>query len=83
MVMLERKGMYSVIADPYDKGLIALARGERPDIVELIHKVMDDEAVDDKSLPEEANDGWKLSDYVKTARIILGKSLYSDSWLEL
>jgi 5-methyltetrahydrofolate corrinoid/iron sulfur protein methyltransferase len=83
MVMLERKGMYSVIADPYDKGLIALARGKRPDIVELIHKVMDDEAVDDKSLPEEPNDGWKLSDYVKTTRIILGKSLYSDSWLEI
>jgi len=83
MVMLERKGMYSCIADPYDKGLIALARGKRPDIVELIHKVMDDEAVDDKSLPEEPNDGWKLSDYVKTTRIILGKSLYSDSWLEI
>jgi len=44
---------------------------------------MDDETVDEKSLPEEPNDGWKLSDYVKTARIILGKSLYSDSWLEI
>ncbi|MBW2615397.1 MAG: dihydropteroate synthase, partial [Deltaproteobacteria bacterium] len=75
--------MYSCIADPYDNGLIALARGKRPDIVELIHKVMDDEAVDDKSLAEEPNDGWKLSDYVKTAKIILGKSLYSDSWLEI
>ena len=42
--------------------------------MELIHKVMDDETVDEKSLPEEPNDGWKLSDYVKTARIILGKS---------
>jgi len=83
MVMLERAGMYSCIADPYDKGLITLARGKRPDIVELIHKVMDDEAVDEKSLPEEANDGWTLSDYVKTTRVILGKSLYSDSWLNL
>jgi hypothetical protein len=51
--------------------------------VELIHKVMDDEPVDEKSLPEEANDGWTLSDYVKTTRVILGKSLYSDSWLKL
>ena len=83
MVMLERKGMYSVIADPYDKGLVSIARGERPDIVELIHKVMDGEAIDDSSLPEEPNDVWKLKDYVKTARVILGKSLYSDSWLEL
>ncbi|MBW1703480.1 MAG: hypothetical protein JRJ50_15485 [Deltaproteobacteria bacterium] len=75
--------MYSCIADAYDKGLIALARGERPDIVELIHKVMDGEAVDEKSLPEESNYDWKLADYVKTARVILGRSLYSDSWLEL
>lgn len=83
MVMLERKGMYSVIADAYDDGLVAIARGKRPDIVELIHKVMDGEAVDEKALPEDANDGWKLIDYVKTTKVVLGQSLYSDSWLEL
>lgn len=83
MVMLERTGMYSCIADAYDDGLIAIARGERTDIVDLIHKVMDGEDVDDQSLPDDPNDGWKLIDYVKTARVILGQSLYSDSWLEL
>ncbi|MBW2203352.1 MAG: dihydropteroate synthase, partial [Deltaproteobacteria bacterium] len=83
MVMLDRNGMYSCIADAYDDGLIAIARGERPDIVELIHKVMDGEAVDDKALAGEPNDNWKLIDYVKTAKVILGQSLYSDSWLEL
>lgn len=83
MVMLERKGMYSCIADAYDDGLIAIARGERPDIVELIHKVMDGEAVDEKGLADDPNGDWKLVDYVKTAKVILGQSLYSDSWLEL
>ena len=83
MVMLERKTMYSVIADAYDDGLIALARGERPDIVELIHKVMDGEEIDEKALADDPNDNWKLVDYVKTAKVILGQSLYSDSWLEL
>ena len=83
MVMLKRKTMYSVIADAYDDGLIALARGERPDIVELIHKVMDGEAVDEKALADNPNGEWKLADYVKTAKVILGQSLYSDSWLEL
>ena len=34
MVMLERKGMYSCIADAYDDKLIAIARGKRPDVVE-------------------------------------------------
>jgi len=83
MVMLERKGMYSCIADAYDDGLIAIARGERPDIVELIHKIMDGENVDINSLPENPNHGWKLADYVKTAKVILGHTLFSDSWLEL
>ncbi len=83
MVMLERKGMYSCIADAYDDSLVAVARGKRPDIVELVHKVMDGKNVDDKSLPEDLNHGWKLADYVKTARVILGESLYSDSWLKI
>ena len=77
MVMLERRGMYSCIADAYDDKLVEVARGKRPDVVEAIHKVMDEEAVDMGSLSKE------LQDYVKTARVILGHSLYSDSWLEL
>jgi 5-methyltetrahydrofolate corrinoid/iron sulfur protein methyltransferase len=77
MVMLERKGMYSCIADAYDEKLMAIARGKRPDVVEIIHKVMDGESVDLGSFSKE------LQDYVKTARVILGRSLYSDSWLEL
>jgi 5-methyltetrahydrofolate corrinoid/iron sulfur protein methyltransferase len=77
MVMLEKCGMYSAIADVYDKDLVDIAKGKRPDIVEIIGKVMDEEAIDISSLSKE------LQDYVKTARILLKKSLYSDSWLEL
>jgi 5-methyltetrahydrofolate corrinoid/iron sulfur protein methyltransferase len=77
MVMLERKGMYSCIADAYDETLISVARGKRPDIMEIIHKVMDGEAVDISTLSRE------LQGYVKTAKVILGYSVYSDSWLEL
>jgi 5-methyltetrahydrofolate corrinoid/iron sulfur protein methyltransferase len=77
MVMLERKGMYSCIADAYDDKLIAIARGERPDIVEIIQKVMDGEETDMGSLSKE------MQDHVKTARVILGHTLFSDSWLEL
>jgi 5-methyltetrahydrofolate corrinoid/iron sulfur protein methyltransferase len=77
MVMLERKGMYSCIADAYDDALFAVARGNRPDIVELIHKIMDGEDPNIGSLTKE------LQGYAKTAKVILGHSLYSDSWLEL
>ncbi len=77
MVLLEKKGMYSCIADAYDDTLVSIARGERPDIVEVIHKVMDEERIDMDSLSDE------LQGYVKTAKVILGQSLYSDSWLKL
>lgn len=77
MVMLEKCGMYSAIADVYDKDLVDIAKGRRPDIVEIIGKVMDEEAIDMSSLSKE------LQDYAKTTRILLKKSLYSDSWLEL
>ena len=77
MVMLERKGMYSCIADAYDDKLISIARGERADVVEAIHKVMDGEQIDMGSLSKE------MQDYVKTARVILGHTLFSDSWLEI
>mgnify|MGYP001102316703 CR=1 FL=1 len=77
MVMLERKGMYSCIADAYDDVLIDIARGRRPDIVQVIHKVMDNEPIDMGSLSQE------LQNYVKTARVILGHTLFSDSWLEI
>jgi 5-methyltetrahydrofolate corrinoid/iron sulfur protein methyltransferase len=77
MVMLERKGMYSCIADAYDDALVDVARGKRPDIVQVIHNVMDGNDPDKGSLTKE------LLDYMKTAKVILGHSLYSDSWLEL
>ncbi|MBN1831622.1 MAG: dihydropteroate synthase [Deltaproteobacteria bacterium] len=77
MVMLERKGMYSCIADAYDDQLVAIARGERPDVVEIIYKVMDGEGVAMDGLSKE------MQDYVKTAKVIMGHSLYSDSWLEI
>jgi len=77
MVMLERNGMYSCIVDAYDDQLAAIARGQKPDVVEVIHKAMDGEEIDMGALSKE------LQDYVKTTRVILGETLFSDSWLEL
>ncbi len=77
MVMLEKCGMHSVIADPLDDALIAIAKGQRQDIVDLIHKTMDGNAPDMASLSKE------MQDYKKTVDVILGRSLYSDSWLEV
>jgi len=77
MVMLERYGMHSVIADPLDDQLIAIAKGQRQDVVDLIYSTMDGNAPAMDTLDKE------MQDYVKTVNVILGKTLYSDSWLEI
>jgi 5-methyltetrahydrofolate corrinoid/iron sulfur protein methyltransferase len=77
MIMLKRYGMYSVIADAFDEKLREIALDKRPDLEEIVYKVMDGERVDEKSLDKE-----KLEFY-KTARVIMGHTLYSDSWLEV
>jgi len=77
MIMLEKLGMKSYIVDAFDKDLHDIAHGGRKDIVHLIHQVMDGGDVDTGSLSKEG------LDYVKTAKVLLGHSLYSDSWLEL
>ncbi len=76
MVMLERNGLYSAIADVLDQELIDLNRGSLNDIRVLIHRVMDGEPVDADVLPESEKN------YVKTARVLMGDALYSHAWLE-
>jgi 5-methyltetrahydrofolate corrinoid/iron sulfur protein methyltransferase len=77
MVMLQKYGMFSVIADPLDDQLIAIAKGKRQDIVDLIYGIMDGKPTDISKLTKE------MQDYAKTTNVILGKTLYSDSWLEI
>ncbi len=77
MIMLMRYGLYSAIVDAFDKDLMAIARGQRPDIVALVHKVMDGDKPDTASLPKE------MANYAKTTRVLMGESLYSHSWLEV
>jgi len=77
MVMLEKQGMRSVIADPLDDQLIDIAKGKRQDIVDLIYGMLDGNEPDIAGLSKE------MQDYAKTVNVILGKSLYSDSWLEI
>ncbi len=77
MTMLQKYGMSGAIVDAFDANLKAIARGEREQLVNLVWRVMDGEAVDMGSLSKEE------ADYVKTVKILMGESLYSDSWLEL
>ncbi len=77
MVMMGRKGLYSAIADVLDTELVALNAGKLPKIVNLIYKIMDGEDVPLSSLSKQEQD------YVKTAKVLLAKTLYSHAWLEM
>ena len=77
MIMLMRYGLYSAIVDAFDPELIKIAKGEKPEIVNLVYRLMDGERPDLSSLSEE-----EVS-YVKTVRVLTGESLYSHSWLEI
>lgn len=77
MCMLARKGMYSSIVDAFDERIMDICRGKRQDIVDLVYGVMDGKEYDYSTMDKEA------VDYVKTAKVILGHSLFSESWLEI
>jgi len=77
LMMLMKYGLYSAIVDAFDSELIKIAKGEKPELVDLVHRVMDGDKPDLLSLSEEE------VKYVKTVRVLAGESLYSHSWLEI
>ena len=77
LMMLMKYGLYSVIVDAFDGEIKKIARGEQPELVNLIHRIMDGEQPDLSSLSEEE------MKYVKTVKVLTGKSLYTHSWLEI
>ena len=77
LIMLMKYGLYAAIVDAFDTDLAQIARGKNPELVNLIHRVMDGEKWDSASLNTEE------IKYVKTAKVLNGELLYSDSWLDI
>jgi len=77
LIMLMKYGLYSAIVDAYDEELLRICRDGLPEIVSLVHRVMDGDEPDPKSLTP------KELEYYKSTKVLLGKTLYSHSWLEL
>lgn len=74
--MLIHNGLYSAIVNSYDTVLMDIAKGKRPDIQNLVVSVMEDKNIDKSDLTDE------LMKYYKSARVLTGQVLYSNSWLE-
>ena len=78
MIMLNRyETLYSAIVDIFDGELAQLANDGLPEIYTLVWRIMDGEEVSLASLSE------KEVQYAKSTRVLMGKSLYSHSWLDV
>jgi len=77
LIMLMKYGLYSAIVDAFDEELVKISRGEMPEIVSLVNRMMDGEKPDLSSLSQ------KELEYAKTVRVLTGETLYSHSWLEI
>ncbi|HJX31983.1 MAG TPA: dihydropteroate synthase [Thermodesulfobacteriota bacterium] len=78
MIMLNRyETLYSAIVDAFDGELAQLANDGLPEIYTLVWRIMDGEEVSLASLSE------KEVQYAKSTRVLMGKSLYSHSWLDV
>lgn len=77
LIMLMKYGISTAIVNSYDKELMAICRGERPELVELVHAMMDGGEPDPSTLQ-----GAALEHY-KTYKALSGQTIFSESWLEL
>jgi 5-methyltetrahydrofolate corrinoid/iron sulfur protein methyltransferase len=77
LVMIGRYGQTSAIVSGFDEELVRINKGGMPEVANLIHRAMDEEDMDISSLSQNE------IEYVKTTQVLMGKSLYSHSWLEV
>ncbi len=75
--MLQRYGMVSAIVDAFDDDLHKVVDGKNAEAVKIVYDIMDGKTVDIPSMSKD------LQNYAKTARVIMGQVLFSDSWLEI
>jgi len=76
-MMLQKYGLTSAIVDAFDSELVRIARGEKENLKRIVWDAMDGKE------PEINNLSAEEVNYLKTARVLLGFSLYSHSWLKL
>jgi cobalamin-dependent methionine synthase I len=77
LAMLMKYDLWSAIVDTYDHELVELAHGQMPELLKLVHDIMDGNEPDPGRLSS------KEMEYYKTTRVLMGKTIFSESWLEL
>ncbi len=77
LMMLMKYDLYGAILNVYDTELVEIAKGKRPEWIEFVHKVMDGFEPDVSGLSS------KELEIYKTINVLLGKTIFSEFWLEL
>lgn len=77
LIMLMKYGISTAIVNSYDAEIMAICKGERQELVDLVHGMMDGNDPDPSTLS-----GVALEHY-KTYRVLSGQTVFSESWLEL
>ena len=77
LIMLMKYGISTAIVNAYDAELMAICKGERQDVVDMVHGMMDGNDPDPSGLA-----GTALEHY-KTYKALSGQTVFSESWLEL
>lgn len=77
LIILMKYGLYSAIVDAFDPELIQIARGQMPEVVKLVHGMLDGIEPDPSQLSP------KELEHYKTYKVLTGEKLYSHSWLQI
>ncbi|ADH86669.1 dihydropteroate synthase [Desulfurivibrio alkaliphilus] len=77
LIMLMKYGITTAIVNSYDEELMAICKGERQELVDMVHGMMDGNDPDPATLS-----GTALEHY-KTYKVLSGQNVFSESWLEL
>ncbi len=77
LIMLMKHGLTTAIVNAYDDEIMAICKGERQDLVDMVHGMMDGNDPDPSTL-----EGTAL-EHFKTYKALSGQTVFSESWLEL
>jgi len=77
LCILKKCGITSAILDGFDEEIVRIAHDQEPELEALVGRIVDGEDVATTGLHKRG------LNYVKTAKVLLGHSLYSHSWLDL
>ncbi len=77
LIMLMKYGITTAIVNAYDTELMAICKGERQSLVDMVHNMMDGNDPDPAGLT-----GTAIEHY-KTYKVLSGQNVFSESWLTL